>query len=349
LPKYITEYVKEHYDVIKVRKEVAERLREFAKEMGLTISDAISYLLPNIQDGAGDVVDQVASEVASYVLSNYRGEDVKLLAYPGGDFRIFDELNRIFMASKANVFVEPFGGSCWCSLNVSRAKFKVIVCNDIDQDLINFYRLVRDRPCELAKRLAILPISRELRKIAIEILRDGSADPITKAVLFFYVARTSFSGGAGRKPGFGSSKTVNRAKTYSCAVASIAEYAKRFRDVVLECKDYRDIIKQYDSESTLFYLDPPYVGRDVDHYRYGFTTVDLRNMARLLKNVKGFWVLKVTEDNYALIKDVLPPHSLEEIKTAMSISMAKGEKRPVLRYLVAHNVKIPRTVPLFRQ
>jgi len=348
LPKYITEYVKEHYDVVKVRKEVAEKLREFAKEMGLTINDAIAYLLLDMQKSASNVVDQIISDVADYVLSEYGKEpEKKLLLYPGGDYRIFNELNRIFMAAKADVFVEVFAGSAWCSMNVSRSKFKVIVCNDIDEDLINFYKMVKERPYDLVKRLAILPYSRELYEIAIEALRDKSLDPLTRAALFFYVVRTSFFGMLGG--GFRISKIRNEARTYTNAVALIPEFSKRFKDVTLECKDFREVIKSYDSEKTLFYLDPPYVGKGrEDYYRHGFTVADLKDLARLLKSVRGYWVLKIVRDNYELIENELPPHELEEIRTPLHMKKVIEEKRPEFKYLVAYNFKAPRTAPLFR-
>jgi len=346
LAKYVTRYVREHYDVVKLRKDVAAKLRDFARGRGLTISDAVSYLLTNMQTNTVNdtgVVEQVTSDVADYVLENYGGTRVKLVEYPGGDYYIFEDLNRVFTAAKADIFVEVFGGSCWCSLNVSRSKFKVVVCNDIDRDLITFYRLVRERPEEVARRLAILPFSRELLDIALEVLRDRSADPVTRAVMLFYAIKTSFSGKVGK--GFKASKAWNRARVYANAVASVAEYAKRFRDVVLECRDFREVLKLYDSERTLFYLDPPYVGEERDYYRFKFTVADLKAMATALRSVKGYWVLKISEDNYRMIKDVLPDHELSEVKCYLRMEKVKGEERSEYRYLVAHNVRTRRLYP----
>jgi len=354
LLKYVTKYVRENYEVVKIKKEVAEKLRDFARKMGLTINDALAYLLTNmgaylltnIQDKT-NIVDQIASEVADRVLAGHDWEGAKLLQYPGGDYRIFDQLNRLFMAAKASTFVEVFGGSCWCALNVSRSKFKVIVCNDIDEDLINLYKLIKEKPNDVIKRLAILPFSRELYDIAVKVMQDKSADPITKAVLFFYIIRASFSAKFGK--GFSVSKVQNHAERYTSAIASIVEYAKRFKDVVLECKDFREAIRLYDSESTLFYLDPPYVGKNrEDYYRHSFTIADLRSMAKLLKTVKGYWVLKIAEDNYELIKDALPAHEVEEVKTFLSMKKVMGEERPEFKYLIAHNIKIPKASLLLR-
>jgi len=335
--KDITSY---SYDVVKLRKDVAERLREFAERMGLSISDAIAYLLQSTSSSTTtNIVDQVMTEVTDYVVRNFDKTRAKLTIYPGGDYFIFDQLNRFFNLAKASVFVEVFGGSCWCSLNVSRSRFKVIVCNDIDQDLITFYKLVKEKPEELVKRVSVLPFSRELLDIAMEVLNDKTADPVTRAIMLFYVFKASFNA---KGTSFRVTKAKNNARTYANTVASIVEYAKRFRDVVLECRDFRDVINLYDSSDTLFYLDPPYVGR-VGYYRYSFTYADLKNMAVVLRSVKGSWILKIAEDNYRVIKDILSQHEIGEVRSPMYMVKAMdGEERPELIYLIAHNIKTPK-------
>ena len=288
-------------------------------------------------------IDAVMQEVAEYVKHKYKSDRAKLVKYPGGDYFIFSDLNKVFTrAPGVKTFVEVFGGSCWCSLNVSRMKFKVIVCNDIDSDLINLYRAVKNNPDELIKRLSMWPLSRELHEIALEIINDKSIDNITKSAALFYVTRASFSGFLTKKSGFSYSKVRNHAHAYSSAVASIAEYAKKFRDVVLECRDFREVIKLYDSDATLFYLDPPYVDTSdahnrADYYRYSFRLTDLKTMARVLRNVKGKWVLKIAKDNYELIKSDLPKHSVAELEKAIIMTKVEGEERPRYTLVLAFN------------
>ncbi len=289
------------------------------------------------------IIEAVMREIAEYVENKYRNDRVKFARYPGGDYFIFSDLNKVFTrAPGVKVFVEVFGGSCWSSLNVPRWKFKVIVCNDIDADLINLYRMVKNSPDELVKKLSILPFSRELREIALEILGDKNADPVTKSVMLFYVARTTFFGYYNKGGGFAISKTKSLAHAYSSAVASIAEYAKKFRDVVLECRDYREVIKLYDSDSTLFYLDPPYVSTSQtrnreNYYRYGFTLSNLKLMARVLGGIKGKWVLKIIRDNYELVKNDLPKHSKVELEKTKSMVKVEDEERPKYTLILAFN------------
>jgi len=286
-----------------------------------------------------DVVSEVMEEVAGYVRRRFSAtaEDVKLVRYPGGDYFVFGSLNRIFMyAPNARVFVEVFGGSCWCSLSVSRSKFKIVVCNDIDRDLINLYRMIKSNPEELIRRLSVLPYSREMLEIAREVLSSKSADAVTKAAMMFYLLRATFNAKV-ESTSLSVSKEYNHAIKYSKAIASLVDYAKRFRDVILEAKDYREVIRMYDSDHTLFYLDPPYVGEGRNYYRFPFTESSLKTMATVLKDVKGYWVLKIAEDNYRIIKDVLPEHSTARIEVPHYMVKVRGEERPKYEYIVAFN------------
>jgi len=289
------------------------------------------------------IIEAVMREIAEYVENKYRNDRVKFARYPGGDYFIFSDLNKVFTrAPGVKVFVEVFGGSCWSSLNVPRWKFKVIVCNDIDADLINLYRIIKNSPDELVKKLSILPFSRELREIALEILGDKNADPVTKSVMLFYALRASFDGILTKRSGFIVSKANNYTHTYFSAVASLVEYAKKFHDVVLECRDYREVIKLYDSASTLFYLDPPYVSTSQtrnreNYYRYGFTLSNLKLMARVLGGIKGKWVLKIIRDNYELVKNDLPKHSKVELEKTKSMVKVEDEERPKYTLILAFN------------
>jgi DNA adenine methylase len=282
--------------------------------------------------------NEVAGEVLQYVLSSFK-PSVKLFNYPGGDYYFFPHLLKVFMRSRGTVFVEVFGGSCYSSLNVPRSKFKVIICNDADRLLIQLFRLVKDDPAGLAARLSMLPVSRELHDIAREVLEDPRVDTVTKAVMLFYTIRTSWSGSP--SGGFRISKTRNDARIYARGVAGIAEYAKKARDVAFECMDFEKVLERYDSTSTLFYLDPPYVSQGEKSretlYRMGFTEADLARVASALGNVRGDWVLKLAEDNYSLIRHLLPEHDAETVDAVRCVPRAEGE-RETIRYVIAYRV-----------
>lgn len=56
------------------------------------------------------------------------------------------------------------------------------------------------------------------------------------------------------------------------------------------CRDALDLIKLKDSPSTFFYLDPPYVGSDMGHYK-GYTQSDFDNLIDVLSSIKGKFLM----------------------------------------------------------
>jgi DNA adenine methylase len=345
-------------------RQLYERLSQMAQERGSSISALVRELLKKSLEAPPaalpaeetaekvpeNVLLEVAEEVARYTEEEFQsGGKIKPIQYPGGDYHIFKELNEIFMQAPPHIqaFVEVFGGSCHCALNISRERFKIIVCNDIDSLLINLYRYMKEEPEALIKRLALIPYSREVHAVMKSIIGDPSADPLTKAVAAFYLIRSSMNAILSESGSFRHAKNpvkrTSHAKSMAHAIAALKEYAKKFRDVALENLDYRDIIRKYDTPHTLFYLDPPYVSTGrierESYYRHAFSIHDLRAMANLLRTIKGVFVLKISEDNYFFIKGILPQHEAVILEKANWMEKTVGEERAPIRMVIAHNVK----------
>ena len=144
-------------------------------------------------------------------------------------------------------YVEVFGGTA--SVLVVKPRSPVEVYNDINEDLVNFFRVLRDRPWELVAAVMLTPYSRaiyeEVRK------RDLSQlDPVLRAAMFFYRQNASTSG---FKSGFSVSPRPDEKKAweYLNKVISLVEFSNRFFGVIIECLDFRDVIKRYDRPGTV--------------------------------------------------------------------------------------------------
>ena len=61
----------------------------------------------------------------------------------------------------------------------------------------------------------------------------------------------------------------------------------------LECAPYQEVIKRFDRPTTLFYLDPPYWGRNL--YRHNFGEADFGELAGRLKKIRGKFVLSLND------------------------------------------------------
>ena len=117
--------------------------------------------------------------------------------------------------------------------------------------------VLKDRADELVKKLALMPVSRELFYKYSEMIETGEIhklDPVEKAAITFYVLRASMWGTG---DSFAVEVSRSTAVDVKRQVALLSEYAKMWTDVTIENRDFRDIIKIYDRGYTVFYCDPP--------------------------------------------------------------------------------------------
>lgn len=192
-------------------------------------------------------------------------------------------------------YCEPFAGSAAVLLN--RAPSPVETYNDIDGDVVNFFRVLRDRSEELIRACALTPFSREEYYHAIHDSQVGISD-VERARRFFIRARQTRTGLAqtaslGRWANCketsrsGMSGVVSR---WLGGVEGLDEVAERIMRVQIENRPALDVIKLYDSPTTLFYCDPPYVhATRGDTKAYGFEMDDgqHRLLAETLNKIQG--------------------------------------------------------------
>lgn len=194
------------------------------------------------------------------------------------------------------IYIEPFGGSAHVISQKSRINHEVY--NDIDGIVVNFILQSIENTEKLIERCSVLPYSRELyekwRK------EELPSDPLEKAVKFFYLNRSAISKGNSEevpKTGWRHSTTSsqNPAMGYVNACQKIRTFAKRMQGVMIERLDFRTIVEKYDSPEALFYIDPPYVGRE-KFYAGGFTLKDHYELGEMLNSVRGKVVVSYYDD-----------------------------------------------------
>ena len=206
-------------------------------------------------------------------------------------------------------YVEAFAGGAWVYWGKEPSKVEVI--NDLDGNLVNLYRHIQDDVEAFYEKLWHLLISREEYHRYLKILKDDpkSLTDLERAVYYFYVIKNAFGGRFGS--GFAFSKTVPpRSKIGYETLIALSE---RLQKTYIENLPYNRIIKNYDSEKSFFYCDPPYVVADgKDYYRFSFTEekhVDLRDR---LANLKGKFLLSY--DDVPMIRELYKGFKIEKTK-----------------------------------
>ena len=211
----------------------------------------------------------------------------------GGKFSQLDWLLPRLPA--AHHYCEPFGGSGAVLLN--RAPSPVETYNDLDGEVVNFFRVLREQRDELVGQIALTPFSREEFYVAI----SNQGDDITaleRARRFFVRARQARTGLAqtatlGR---WANCRNTSRAgmsgvvSRWLGSVDSLPEVAERLMRVQIENRPAADVIRLYDDEGTLFYCDPPYphsARGDSRAYGYEMNDAEHIELSKLLHGVKG--------------------------------------------------------------
>jgi DNA adenine methylase len=176
--------------------------------------------------------------------------------YFGGKTRIAEQVTALLPPHEH--YVEPFAGSLAVLLAKPRSAMETI--SDIDGEIVNFWRVLRERPLDLERACLLTPHSRAEHEAAFE----SAADDLERARRL-WVLLTQGRSGQRRQTGWRHYQDARRS-THSMPgylvsyAGRIAAAAARIAGVSLECLPALEIIARYGRHpSCLIYADPPYL------------------------------------------------------------------------------------------
>ncbi len=198
-------------------------------------------------------------------------------------------------------YCEPYAGSAAVLLN--RDPSPIETYNDLDGEVCNFFRVLRDQKDQLVEGIGLTPFSREEFSIACEFNAD--LGPVERARRFYVRARQVRTGLAQRASlgRWANCKQTSRAgmsgvvSRWLGAVDKLPEIAERLIRVQIENRPAIDVIALYDSPDSLFYCDPPYIHDtrgDSKAYESEMSDDDHAELAATLNSIVG----KVALSNY---------------------------------------------------
>ncbi len=236
------------------------------------------------------------------------------------------------LPADAEHFCDVFGGSA--AVLINREPAPVETYNDLDEELVNFFVQLRDNGAELIRAIGLTPFSRGELERACGYERDLTA--LERARRFFVRARQTRTGLA---------QTSSQGRWAHCVLTSragmagavsrwlgsvegLAEIVQRLQRVQIENAPAVEVIRRYDTDRTLFYLDPPYVHSargDASAYAHEMTDGDHADLATTLATIRGRAVLSgyrtpLYDDLYSGWRRIDAPK-----KTAHSVRQVRQE------------------------
>ena len=208
------------------------------------------------------------------------------LRYYGGKWRLAPWIISHFPPHQN--YVEPCGGAASVLLQKPRSPLETY--NDLDGNVVNFFRVLRDQPDELIRKIRLTPWARAEYELSLTI----EGDDVERARRFFVRQWMNVH----------ASNNATKGQVRMCAQynahpkllyhSGLLAFSERFLNVQIESINALEIISKYDNESTLFYFDPPYVldeRASAKQYMYEWGDTDHTQSATLLRSVKGYVIV----------------------------------------------------------
>lgn len=220
-----------------------------------------------------------------------------ILRYPGGKARIASWVASHFPPHL--MYVEPYCGAA--SVLFAKPRCSVEVINDLDERVVNLFRMLRERPDQLARAVLLTPYSRR----EYELSNEPSDDPVEAArryVVRVWMAHAGRMGDdtPGWRAGLAGSVTTHRgsiARVWTGVPDRLLAVVDRLQEVMVECRPALEVIRDWGRPEALLYCDPPYVfgtrerrGRG-RHYRHEMTDDDHADLLQALRRHPGPVVL----------------------------------------------------------
>jgi DNA adenine methylase len=212
------------------------------------------------------------------------------LTWLGSKSRFTSKIIALF--PEHQTYCEPFGGTG--AVLLAKEPSKVEIFNDVDDSLVNLFKVLRDR--DLCRQLQSACESTLYARAEFKLAQEPVDDPVERARRFLIRQRMSRSG-LGERWSYcvqdSHREMASVVRRWHSGVERLSKLHQRLRTVQIEQADWREIVDRYDSHRTLFYLDPPYLQdtRIGGRYSHEMTRGDHEELVERILLVKGMVIL----------------------------------------------------------
>lgn len=238
------------------------------------------------------------------------------LPYIGGKNRLAKKI--ISLLPEHTTYVELFAGGAQVLFHKPPSNVEVL--NDLDFDVVNFFRVCQWHYEEFVRYLRFCLASRKLHELHVK-SDPATLTDIQRAGRFFYLQKNSF-GGLVLKQKFHYGVTQPSNYNLERIPEVIHQTHRRLQRVQIESLPYEQVLKKYDRPTTVFYLDPPYWERRL--YRHNFTEKDFIALEQRLHKIKGKFLLSL--DNHAEVRKLFRSWYLLPVEIAYTAQRKVGKR-----------------------
>lgn len=225
-------------------------------------------------------------------------------------------------------YVEPFAGAGWVLF--AKAPSDVEVLNDIDGELINFFRVVKERPEDLIGAFDLEVVSRETFE-RLAGTDPSTLDDLARAHRFFYLIMAGWGGEAGY-PRFQTSivdgghgnRLIGALKRLRKRIEPVH---KRLQTVIVEHLDWEACVDRYDRKRVVMYVDPPYPNNKVNYLHNMRSWEDHQRLADRLARAECKWI--ISSYDTPEVRELYGGHHVVPVTAYSGMNTTKGGTKRV--------------------
>jgi DNA adenine methylase len=278
---------------------------------------------------------------------SHRGKYLKpVIKTIGGKQKTRDRLYPYF-PSECHTYLEPFIGS-GAVLVGNPNSYSVEYANDSNQDIVNFYNQVIERPMELysyyCRDFLTLDGSHE-SWYAFRDAEPSRDDHLNRASWFYIINKSCMNGILRyRKDGKCNSSYCKTLKGRGWMTTEwIQAVSKRLADVQFSNLDFKDFLQSYmDLAGTFVFLDPPYAERTKDnpdgcvtvYNGKRFTLADQEDLAAILKSAKFKWLMTLNDCQWT--RDAYKDFNIKDNWIQYSCSQTSAGRKLTKEVIIAN-------------
>lgn len=226
-----------------------------------------------------------------------------------------------------NVYLETHFGSGAVLFNKPATRIETV--NDIDGNIVNLFKVIREQPGALARAIELTPYSREEYYLSFELLEQDLSD-LERARVFLIRCWMARGGKTSDRTGWRHNidiATVNALPDWNGLSGTILEATKRLKQVQIENQDAAKLIERYNRNDCLIYADPPYLleTRTKRHYAHEMKDEQHVELLETLDRHSGYVLLSGYDND--LYNDILKDWTKV---TKMATTEAAVSKQEVL-------------------
>ena len=249
------------------------------------------------------------------------------LKWIGGKSRLRKDI--VAILPEHSCYVEPFAGAAWVLFGKPPSDVEIL--NDLDQELVSFFRVVKEKPEELIKSFELELVSRaEFDRLAE--LDTSKLTDVQRAHRFYYLIMAGW-GGELNYPRFQTSTMDGgHGNRLIGALKGLRERLQpihdRLRTVIIENLPWEACIDRYDRDNVVMYVDPPYPGNGCNYFHNMRDWNDHERLAKRLKESTCKWV--VSSYDKEEIRNLFKGAYISVVQSASGMSIKKNDNTRVL-------------------